>query len=77
MRAVMTSASSSRPTDSSQRGDSGSLARMNQMIAAPSEPATNIHRQPLMPYGAIGTSRRPRNPAAGTPMNPMVYAHAV
>ena len=32
---------------------------MNQMIAAPSEPATNIQRQPLTPYGAIGTSSAP------------------
>ena len=26
---------------------------------------------------AIYSSVRPRNPAAGTPMNPMVYAHAI
>jgi len=63
--------------DSSQRGDSGNFIRSSQMITAPSDPATNIHRHPSMPSGCRGTRKRARNPAAGTPRNPSVYAHAV
>ncbi len=72
MRETIASASAERPTDSSQRGDSGSLARSIQTMAAPSEPATNIQRHPSMPKGCRGTRILARNPAAGTPMKPSV-----
>ena len=39
-------ASSSRPTDSSQRGDSGSAFRKYHTTSAPIPPITNITRQP-------------------------------
>src|SRR5882724_6816716 len=43
---ISASASSVRPTASSQRGDSGSDLRMYQTISAPMPPITNIDRQP-------------------------------
>src|SRR6266699_2800189 len=42
----MAFASSLRPTDSSQRGDSGSALRKYQTTSAPSPPRINIARQP-------------------------------
>src|SRR6478609_9049625 len=45
MRCISASASSVRPTDSSQRGDSGSDLRRYQTNSAPMPPSTNIARQ--------------------------------
>ena len=44
--AIMASASSLRPWDSSQRGDSGRFLRSHQTISAPTPAMTNIGRQP-------------------------------
>ena len=66
-----------RPTDSSQRGDSGSKRRKLQTITPPKEPATKSHRHPAIPSGFKGTSTRASKPAAGTPRNPVVYAHDI
>lgn len=72
IRLVTASASTTRPTDASQRGDSGNRARSSQTITAPSDPVTNSHRHPAIPNGWSGTRMRPRSPAAGIPMNPSV-----
>jgi hypothetical protein len=61
----------------SQRGDSGSERRSSATTTEPSAPITNIHRQPSMPSGAIGARPRARNPDAGTPRKPIVYAQAM
>src|SRR5580698_5253070 len=48
------SASSERPCDSSQRGDSGIRLRRNQTTRAPTPTITNIQRQPY-----VGITARP------------------
>jgi hypothetical protein len=42
------SASSVRPLDSSQRGDSGTFCRSSHTIIAPTPTITNIARQPML-----------------------------
>ena len=57
------SASSARPTDSSQRGDSGSFLRKYQTTSAPSPPSTNMARQPNL--GMISTPEQRGDRQAG------------
>src|SRR5579871_3998437 len=57
------SASSARPTDSSQRGDSGSFLRKYQTTSAPSPPSKNITRHPT-----AGIISLPSSAAAGNPV---------
>src|SRR2546422_5251123 len=63
--------------DSSHLGDSGRSRRKLHTITPPNEPATNSHLHPATFNGRSGTSTRASSPAAGTPMNPAVYAHAI
>src|SRR6202158_3327205 len=56
------SASAVRPTDSSQRGDSGNALRKYQTARAPSPPSANMARQPK-----CGMMSVPRSAAAGKP----------
>src|ERR1700755_1539852 len=60
---ISASASSVRPTASSQRGDSGSDLRRYQTISAPMPPSTNIERQPN-----CGTSSDATSSATGRPV---------
>src|SRR5690242_6186869 len=60
---ISASASSVRPTASSQRGDSGSDLRKYQTIIAPMPPSTNIERQPN-----CGTSREATSSDIGKPV---------
>src|SRR5580704_14631835 len=57
------SASSVRPTDSSQRGDSGNFFRKYQTTSAPSPPSMNIARQPN-----VGIMSLPSSAATGNPV---------
>src|SRR5580700_5515187 len=56
-------ACSLRPTDSSQRGDSGSALRKYQTTSAPRPPIRNMARQPN-----LGITSVPTSPAAGNPV---------
>jgi hypothetical protein len=69
-------ASPVRPTDSSQRGDSGSQRRTGQTIAAPNPPSRNNHRHPAKPSGCNGTNQRASTPASGVPSEPATHAQA-
>src|SRR5580704_4067426 len=60
---ISASASSVRPTASSQRGDSGSALRRYQTISAPMPPSTNIARQPK-----FGTTNEATSNEIGRPV---------
>src|ERR1700722_7410678 len=60
---ISASASSERPTASTQRGDSGSALRRYQTISAPMPPSTNIARQPK-----LGTTSDATSSATGRPV---------
>src|SRR5450755_2020008 len=59
---ISASASSERPTASSQRGDSGSDLRRYQTISAPMPPITNIDRQPNWGITSEATSSETGRP---------------
>src|SRR5258708_5064237 len=59
---IKASASSVRPTASSQRGDSGSDLRRYQTISAPMPPSTNIDRQPNCGTSSDATSSETGRP---------------
>src|SRR5471032_1900264 len=59
---ISASASSVRPTASSQRGDSGSDLRKYQTISAPMPPITNIDRQPNWGITSEATSSETGRP---------------
>src|ERR1700733_7120606 len=60
---ISASASSLRPTASSQRGDSGKDLRRYQTTSAPMPPSTNIARQPNS-----GTTMEATSSATGNPV---------
>src|SRR6266436_3878697 len=62
------SASAVRPTDSSQRGDSGSALRRYQTTSAPNPPSANMARQPK-----CGMMSVPRSAATGKPLTTMTF----
>lgn len=63
MVCIKASASSLRPTASSQRGDSGRFLRKYQTTSAPMPPSTNIARQPN-----CGTTKDATSSATGRPV---------
>ena len=62
------SASAIRPTDSSQRGDSGNALRRYQTTSAPNPPSANMARQPK-----CGMMSVPRSAATGKPLTTMTF----
>lgn len=56
-----------RPTEASQRGDSGTKNNKTAVVAEQALPDISAQRQPSMPQGAIGVSQRIIRITAGAP----------
>ena len=71
---MISSASSVRPWETSQRGEGGRPRRMNRIVRPPSAPITNRMRQP---EANVGTSPRAANGTTAKPAYAAVVAQLV
>ena len=69
MSLTIRSASGARPWVASQRGDSGTRARIAHTATAAKAPASITHRQPAIPSGSRGISRQQTKATVGTARN--------